>query len=520
MTAQLSSRIAPVLTLYTAAITACGVASVQVAESPQTARQRADSAFNTEAYAAIVDNPFLATSANPLSTFSIDVDRASYANVRRFINEGQLPPKDAVRIEELVNYFTYDDPPPTGSAPFAVRTELAPAPWRPQHRLLRIGLKARAIDPVAAPPSNFVFLIDVSGSMQPPNKLPLLKQAFGLLVNELRPSDHVALVVYAGSVGLVLESTPGDHKEEILAAIERLEAGGSTAGGAGLRLAYDVARQNFITGGNNRVILATDGDFNVGESSDAAMMRLVEERREQGTFLTALGFGMGNLKDSKLETVADKGNGNYAYIDDIAEARKVLVEELGGTLYAVAKDVKLQVEFNPAVVQGYRLIGYENRLLAAEDFNDDRKDAGELGSGHSVTALYELVPVGVVSDVELRTPDSLRYQRAAVATGSGRELAYVKLRYKQPDGDESALLEHTVANRDTQPTTDFTFSAAVASFGMILRDSPYRGNSSLERVLALARDGLGEDHGGHRTGFVQLVESARILAEQVASRSR
>jgi Ca-activated chloride channel family protein len=478
--------------------------------------------FNTESYAAIEENPFLAATANSLSTFSIDVDRASYANVRRFINEGRLPPKDAVRIEELVNYFTYNDPVPRGSAPFTVRTELNRAPWRPAHKLLRIALKARDIDIEKQPANNLVFLIDVSGSMTPENKLPLLKQSFALLVNELRPIDRVALVVYAGNAGLVLESTPGDRKEVILRALERLEAGGSTAGGAGLRLAYDVAKRSHIEGGNNRVILATDGDFNVGESSDAAMMRLVEERREQGTFLTVLGFGVGNLKDSKMETLADKGNGNYAYIDDIAEARKTLVHELGGTLITVAKDVKLQVEFNPHRVRAYRLIGYENRLLAAEDFKDDKKDAGELGAGHTVTALYEIVPVGVKTDVQIRTPDSLRYQTPAFnnATAGGSELAFVKLRYKAPDGKTSTELSQPVTDQNTRATTDFTFAAAVASFGMVLRDSPHKGNATLQSVVTLAKDGVGEDRGGYRAGFVAMVESAARIGKPLADREQ
>jgi Ca-activated chloride channel homolog len=476
--------------------------------------------YNTESYAAIEENPFRAVSTNPLSTFSIDVDRASYANVRRFIREGRMPPKDAVRIEELVNYFSYDDPAPANRTPFAVRTELASAPWRPAHKLLRIGLKAKDIAPGAAPANNLVFLIDVSGSMQPVNKLPLLKQAFGLLVNELRPIDRVALVVYAGNAGLVLESTPGNRKETILAAIERLEAGGSTAGGAGLRLAYDVALRHHIKGGNNRVILATDGDFNVGESSDAAMLRLVEEKRGQGTFLTVLGFGEGNLKDSKMETLANKGNGNYSYIDDIAEARKVLVHELGGTLLTVAKDVKLQVEFNPRVVRAYRLIGYENRMLAAEDFKDDTKDAGELGAGHSVTALYEIVPVGVKTDLAIRTPDSLRYQTPAVpaqASGSD-ELGFVRLRYKAPDGERSTEIAHAVPNRDTEVSADFTFSAAVAAFGMVLRESPHRGSATLQSVAALARDGRGDDAGGYRAGFIELVDATIALSKRVAGR--
>ena len=478
----------------------------------------ADPEFNTEAYAGFDENPFLAAKANPLSTFSIDVDRASYANVRRFLREGRLPPKDAVRIEELVNYFPYADPSPArGERPFAVTTELAPAPWRPEHRLLRIALKARSIDTENVPPSNLVFLLDVSGSMNSPDKLPLLKQAFGLLVNELRPRDRVAIVVYAGAAGVVLESTPGTDKEAILEAIERLEAGGSTAGGAGIRLAYDIARRNHIDGGNNRVILATDGDFNIGASSDGEMMRLIEEKRRQGTFLTVLGFGTGNIKDSKMEILADRGNGNYSYIDGLMEARKVLIEELGGTLFAVAKDVKIQVEFNPALVKGYRLIGYENRLLAAEDFNDDRKDAGELGAGHSVTALYEVVPADSDSDVDIRGIDPLRYQTPAATSGrDDGELAFVKLRWKQPDGERSTLLEHTVANRETTVGADFRFSGAVAAFGMLLRESEHAGDASYDRVLAWAREGAESDRGGYRAGFLELVEEARRLSRALA----
>jgi Ca-activated chloride channel family protein len=368
------------------------------------------------------------------------------------------------------------------------------------------------------PASNLVFLMDVSGSMNSPDKLPLLKQAFGLLVNELGSRDRVAIVVYAGAAGIVLESTPGDRKEQIISAIERLEAGGSTAGGAGIRLAYDVAQRNHIEGGNNRVILATDGDFNIGASSDAEMMRLIEEKRAQGTFLTVLGFGTGNLKDSKMETLADHGNGNYAYIDGIAEARKVLVHELGGTLLAVAKDVKLQIEFNPSKVRAYRLIGYENRLLAAEDFNDDTKDAGELGAGHSVTALYEIVPVGAETAVEIRGTDPLRYGTAGERAAGSDELAFVKVRYKAPAGERSQLLEVGVSGRTTTSSTNLTFAAAVASFGMLLRESPHSGNATFDTVLALARDGMGRDVGGYRAGFLELVESARTLATNVAAR--
>jgi Ca-activated chloride channel family protein len=344
--------------------------------------------YNTEGYASVNENGFRNVLNNPLSTFSIDVDNASYSNIRRFINMGKLPPADAVRIEEMINYFKYDYPEPEGVHPFSVYTELAVCPWNKNHQLLQVGLRGKSIDKSDLPPSNIVFLIDVSGSMNDYNKQPLLKSSFGLLVNELRPVDRVAIVVYAGAAGLVLESTPGNRKEIIMAAIDNLEAGGSTAGGAGLRLAYKEAEKNFIKGGNNRIILATDGDFNVGESWNGAMERLVEEKRNLGVFITVLGFGMGNYKDDKMELIADKGNGNYSYIDNLQEARKVLVREFGGTLFTIAKDVKFQIEFNPSKVKSYRLIGYENRLLNEEDFNDDTKDAGEMGSGHNVTALY------------------------------------------------------------------------------------------------------------------------------------
>jgi Ca-activated chloride channel family protein len=389
--------------------------------------------WNTEAYDRIYGNAFLAVAANPLSTFSIDVDRASYSNVRRFILGGQLPPKDAVRIEELINYFTYDYPQPVGDDPFSVTTELMTTPWNAQHKLVRIGLQGERIDSEQLPPSNLVFLIDVSGSMSSANKLPLLKSAFRLLVNELREDDRVAIVVYAGAAGLVLPPTSGDQKDRILDAIGALEAGGSTAGGAGLTLAYRQAMESFLVEGNNRVILATDGDFNVGPSSDAEMVRLIEERRDSGVFLTVLGFGTGNLKDSKMEKLADKGNGNYAYIDNLLEAKKVLVSELGGTLFTIAKDVKIQVEFNPEKVFAYRLIGYENRLLRNEDFADDTKDAGEIGAAHSVTALYEIVPVGAEATVEIQGLDSLRYQTVtrAPADRGDSELLFVKVRYKQ-----------------------------------------------------------------------------------------
>ena len=471
---------------------------------------------NTESYAHLGENGFLDVEAEPLSTFSIDVDRASYANVRRFIQAGSRPPIDAVRIEEMINYFPYEWADVTGEHPFRVTTEVWQAPWRPQHRLVRIGLKAKSIDTEDLPPSNLVFLLDVSGSMNSPNKLPLLKQAFRLLVEQLRPQDRVSIVVYAGAAGVVLPSTSGGHRDEILSALERLQAGGSTAGGAGLRLAYRIARENFMEEGNNRIILATDGDFNVGPSSDSEMVRLIEEEREGGTFLTVLGFGTGNLKDSKMEQIADHGNGNFAYVDNLFEARKVLVEEMGGTLLTLAKDVKLQIEFNPARAAAYRLIGYENRLLANEDFNDDTKDAGELGAGHTVTALYEVVPAG--RSVGRPGVDPLRYQPAAReverhadrADGSD-ELMYIKLRYKEPDGFRSKLLEHVVADEVVRPSTDFRFAAAVAGFGMLLRDSSYAGRLTLEAVIAMADDARGPDLRGYRGEFVRLVETAKDL---------
>ena len=473
--------------------------------------------FNTESYARISENDFRLVSASPLSTFSIDVDRASYANVRRFIQAGERPPVDAVRIEEMINYFPYEWGDDAGDHPFAVETEVWDAPWTPTHRLVRVGLRAPAVETAHLPPSNLVFLLDVSGSMSPPDKLPLLKKAFSLLVEQLRPSDRVAIVVYAGAAGLVLPSTPGNKRGKILEAVERLDAGGSTAGGAGIALAYETARKHFIEGGNNRVILATDGDFNVGASSDGEMVRLIERERESGVFLTVLGFGTGNLKDSKMEQIADHGNGNFHYVDGLLEARKVLVEEMGGTLLTVAKDVKLQIEFNPARVAAYRLIGYENRLLADEDFNDDTKDAGELGAGHTVTALYEIVPAG--QPLPRGDVDPLRYQPAADPPGAGGadatafegELLYVKVRYKDPDGSESQLLAHAVEDRSRAPSGGFRFAAAVAGFGMLLRESPHAGGLTLDDVVALAEEGKGSDARGYRGEFIRLVETVRDL---------
>ena len=469
--------------------------------------------FNTESYAHIDENDFKIVSASPLSTFSIDVDRASYANVRRFIQAGERPPIDAVRIEEMINYFPYEWGDVTGEHPFAVTTEVTQTPWQEQHRLVRIGLHAQSVDTEDLPPGNLVFLLDVSGSMDYPDKLPLLKKAFTLLVDQLRAHDRVAIVVYAGAAGLVLPSTPGNRQDEILAALERLEAGGTTAGGEGLKLAYQTAREHFIDGGNNRVILATDGDFNVGASSDGEMVRLIEKERESGVFLTVLGFGTGNLKDSKMEQIADHGNGNFHYVDGLLEARKVLVEEMGGTLLTLAKDVKLQIEFNPGRVAGYRLIGYENRLLADEDFNDDTRDAGELGAGHTVTALYEVVPAGVAVPGD-RDVGALRYQPQAddppLSDFEG-EMLYVKVRYKDPDGAKSKLLERAVADRSAMPSTDFRFATAVAGFGMLLRDSEHAGTLSLDDVVSLAEKGKGDDPRGYRGEFIRLVEATRDL---------
>jgi len=473
--------------------------------------------WNTEEYDGISENIFHEALSNPLSTFSIDVDAASYSNMRRFINDGQQPPKDAVRIEEMVNYFDYDYAQPKGEDPFAVITEISTAPWNSNHRLVHIGLQGKIIPTENLPASNLVFLIDVSGSMNDPNKLPLLKSSLVMLVEQLREQDYVSMVVYAGAAGLVLEPTSGANKKEIIAALDRLEAGGSTAGGAGIKLAYDVAKQHFKKGGNNRVILATDGDFNIGESSNAGMERLIEEKRKEGVFLTVLGYGMGNYKDSKMETLADKGNGNYAYIDGIGEARKVLVNEFGGTLFTIAKDVKLQIEFNPAKVRAYRLIGYENRMLKSEDFNNDKKDAGELGSGHTVTALYEIIPVGVES--EFSKIDDLKYQSNKVEkiSSTTNELMTIKLRYKKPDEDVSKLIVHPLIDSNvalSKTSNNFRWSASVAAFGMLLRDSEYCKDYSYEKVVQLAQASKGEDKEGYRIEFINMVKSMGLLARK------
>ena len=471
---------------------------------------------NTEEYEGIEENIFHGAIKKPLSTFSIDVDAASYSNLRRFINNGDKPPKDAVRIEEMINYFDYDYRQPTNSDPFYVYTEMSEAPWNINHKLVHIGLQGKVIPMQNLPASNLVFLIDVSGSMNQPNKLPLVKKSFQLLVDQLRAQDHVAIVVYAGAAGTVLEPTPGDDKRKILAAIDKLEAGGSTAGGAGLNLAYALAKEHFKSNGNNRVILATDGDFNVGESTNEAMEDLIEEKRKDGIFLTVLGYGMGNYKDSKMEILADKGNGNYAYIDNLTEARKVLVSEFGGTLFTIAKDVKIQVEFNPAHVQAYRLIGYENRKLNDEDFNNERKDAGELGSGHTVTALYEIIPVGTKSD--FYSVDDLKYQpekNAVIQNNNSQEWLTLKLRYKKPDENTSNLMVHTLTDKKIKianTSEDFRWAASVAAFGMLLRESPYVDNWSYEQVARLAEGARGDDGQGYRSEFINLLKSYGLVA--------
>jgi len=466
-----------------------------------------------DTYAHVAENVFRAVAKEPLSTFSLDVDNASYSNVRRFLNEGQRPPRDAVRVEEMLNYFQYQLPAPAVSSPDPVRVsaELSECPWAAGHQLARIGIQAKKIETASLPPANLVFLVDVSGSMDSPDRLPLVQAGLRLLVRQLRPQDHVALVAYAGAAGLVLPPTAGSQQEAILEAIDRLSAGGSTAGGAGLRLAYSVARQHFLKAGNNRVVLATDGDFNVGESSDEAMEQLIVGQRETGVFLTVLGCGRGNLRDSRMETLADKGNGNYAYLDNLDEARRVLVAQFGGTLFTVAKDVKLQIEFNPARVAAYRLIGYENRLLRNEDFNNDRKDAGELGAGHTVTALYEIVPVGSAQPLV----DPLKYQSPiSNQQPTTSEVLTVKLRYKEPQGSASKLLAQPLAGAAVpiaRASADQQFAAAVAEFGMLLRQSEQRGTATFASAAALAQAGRGPDADGYRAEFGRLMQVAEGL---------
>jgi Ca-activated chloride channel family protein len=471
-------------------------------------------ARDTASYAEISENRFRRVTEHPLSTFSADVDTASYANVRRFLNEGRLPPADAVRIEELVNYFKYEYAAPRNGAPVAITTELAPAPWNPKHRLALVGLRSTPIAADRIPPRNLTFLLDVSGSMMPENRLPLVKTAMRMLVDTLRADDRVAIVVYASGTGVVLQPTAGDRKAVINSAIADLRAGGSTNGAGGIELAYNLASEHFAADGINRVILATDGDFNVGITSPVALTRLIEEKRERGIFLSVLGVGDNNLKDSTMEMLADKGNGNYSYLDSLQEARRVLIAEAGSTLVTVAKDVKLQVEFNPAFVSAYRLIGYENRLLKKEDFNNDRKDAGEMGAGHVVTALYEIVPAG--EPAPSGAVDPLKYQQPVeppartIATNSN-ELTNIKVRYKAPDGDASRLLEFPVREAGQTMTSNLGFAAAVAQFGMLLRRSEFHGEATWQNTLALAREHRGSDPDGYRAEFIRLVDLASAL---------
>jgi Ca-activated chloride channel homolog len=468
------------------------------------------SSFNTESYDLIRENNFKEVLQDPVSTFSVDVDRASYANVRRFLDQQMMPPVDAVRIEELINYFDYDYPLPQANHPFSVTTELGACPWNAEHDLLLVGLKGQELASNQIPPANLVFLIDVSGSMNAPNKLPLLKQAFKILIPQLRPEDRISMVVYAGAAGCVLEPTSGKEKERITNALNRLEAGGSTAGEAGIKLAYQLAKQHFMPHGNNRVILATDGDFNVGPSSDAAMTRLIEEKRKEGIFLTVLGFGMGNYKDSKMEQLSNAGNGNYAYIDHILEAKKIFGTELWGTLYTIAKDVKIQIEFNPQKVRGYRLIGYENRLLNREDFNDDKKDAGEIGSGHTVTALYEIIPAGSKDPVP--NVDPLDYQKVDIRAKNS--MMTLKLRYKNPTDTISQRLIYRLTKEEMTKTrsTNLDFAAAVAEFGMMLRNSEFKGQASYHEAKNLASGAMGKDPHGYKRDFVAMIETAELLS--------
>lgn len=486
--------------------------------APTVGRPRKDLESTTEEYGHTAENTFRSVKKSPLSTFSIDVDHASYANVRRKIRDGYLPPADAVRIEEMINYFEYDYPAPTGSDPFALHTEFSVCPWNENHGLVRIALKAQEIDFSSSPANNLVFLIDVSGSMSSPDKLPLLKTGLYMLIDQLGEQDRVAIVVYAGAAGVVLPSTSGNHKDQIKSVIEQLDAGGSTAGGEGIELAYKIALESFVDGGNNRVILATDGDFNVGVSSDGELIRLIEKKRESDVFLSVLGFGQGNLKDYKMEQLANKGNGNYNYIDDELEAQKVLVHEMGGTLVTVAKDVKIQAEFNQQHVSAYRLIGYENRLLNDEDFDDDTKDAGELGSGHTVTALYEIIPAG---SNEYQDTTELRFQKPSEPRYAfSNQMMYVKLRYKTPNGIKSRLLENTISTsavKFEESSEDFRFAASVAAFGMVMKGSQFKGNADLEKILEWAKNAKGSDAKGYRSDFIRLLEQAAALSNTTFS---
>jgi len=472
--------------------------------------------FNTENYNKIDDNEFKEASKNPLSTFSIDVDKASYSNIRRHIMQGQLPPADAVRIEEMINYFTYKYPQPKNEQPFSITTQYLACAWNSKHNLIHVGIQGKEIKTDYMPANNLVFLLDVSGSMEDANKLPLLKSGLRLLIDQMRPQDKIAIVVYAGAAGVVLPSTSGKEKGKIIEALDNLYAGGSTDGGAGILLAYKTAKESFMAEGNNRIILATDGDFNVGLSSDGELIRLIETQREAGVFLTVLGFGTGNYKDSKMEQLADKGNGNYAYIDNILEAKKTLVKEMGGTLLTIAKDVKIQVEFNPSKVKAYRLVGYENRLLNNEDFNDDKKDAGELGSGHTVTAIYEIIPAD--SDELSASVDSLKYQKNSPPSKSyGNEVMTIKFRYKEPKVSVSKLIINILSDKKIaigSVSEDARFSCAVAEFGMLLRESKFSGLADYKHIIAMAKAAKGQDEDGYRSEFIKLVEMAELLNQK------
>ena len=486
------------------------------APSPVAAEPSGVKEFNTEEYGRIVENEFKDARQNPLSTFSIDVDKASYANIRRYITGSQLPPKDSVRIEEMINYFTYDYPQPEGDNPFSVSTEISQCPWNRQHKLVMIGLQGKNLDYHQLKPCNLVFLVDSSGSMEDVNKLPLLKQSLKLLVDGLDDRDKIAIVAYAGSAGLILPSTPASRKEQIIAALDQLSAGGTTAGGEGLQLAYTVAQENLIKDGNNRVILCTDGDFNVGVSSTGELVRFIEEKRKSDIYLTICGFGMGNYKDGRMEEISKAGNGNYFYIDSIREAKKVFVKEMRANLFTIAKDVKIQVEFNPTRVKAYRLVGYENRVMANEDFNDDKKDAGELGAGHTVTALYEIIPAGAAEEV--RKTDDLKYQVTDVkpAAAGTAEIMTVKLRYKLPKEETSKLIEKALTDPGTpleKASENFRFSASAAGFGMLLRDSKFKGDLTYDTVLAMANNSQGKDPEGYRAEFIRLVETCVLLTK-------
>lgn len=489
-----------------------GKLSQKSSETPKEAKEEPTFTNRSEAYGRIIENLFLSPKDHPLSTFSIDVDAASYSNARRMIVHGSLPPRDAIRTEEFINYFDYDYPQPENKVPFRVISETSDCPWNPKHQLLHIGLQGEVFQKSELPPSNLVFLIDVSGSMSDEDKLPLLKKSFHHLVDELRKQDHVAIVVYAGAAGTVLEPTSGDQKAKILAALDNLESGGSTAGAEGIEMAYELAQRHFLKKGNNRVILATDGDFNVGPSSDTELVNLIEEKRKAGIFLSVLGFGTGNYQDDMMQQIADNGNGNHSYIDSEQEAKKVFVEEFGGTLYTIAKDVKLQIEFNPKYVAEYRLIGYENRLLRDEDFENDAKDAGDLGSGHTVTALYEIVPAKNWAKHKI----PLKYQQTTPTNAAETsELATLKLRYKEPDGEKSKLITHIIPAASTelgQSSDNFRWSAAVAEFALLLLESEYAPNATLPQVIQLAQSAKGKDEKGYRAEFIQLVKEAKNLA--------